>query len=345
MKIFRGTHKEIGSQIGFDYKSKGTTLGPVKIKDELFNKQKNIYKKYYPEKLEQLIAIAEAAGFDVDLFVYRNICSEIDWYREMTEGRGCTIFGVENDEGVFVGRNYDWKPGTEKYFEVFKSYNTDAFSYIGITDMDYWSKAEAKKRNLFYDIDDAINEHGLYIGLTFAYADQWNYGISPIHFNQLVAEKCKTVDEALGMFKRVPLACPKNFFIADKNGKMRVVESTSRKHEVIEPLNGILIQTNHFIHPELAKEDTLSDRSPLNNTFKRYAEALEQLTAKKQNIHEIGVEKILSKPKSEILENHRKMKTIWSLSLDMKKGIYRIYWDFEDGEKEERRLELEDRIS
>ena len=323
--------------MGLYYRDLGTTILKPEIDKKLYKNQLDLYNKFYPKKIVQLKAIAKSAGFIEEYFIYNNICSDIVWHKAMNEPqKGCTIFGLENAAGVFVGRNYDWKPGTEKHFKVFNSKNSDAFDYIGITDMDYFKKSDATKHHLFYDIDDAINEKGLYIGLTFAYHDGIQNGLSPIHMNQLIAETCATVDEALAVFNKIPLAVPKNFFIADAKGDMAVVEHAGSKYKILKPVNGILIQTNHYNDPELAKEDTVLKRNELSTTYKRYAEALEILTINKERIHQIGLERILKDPDSNILENNNKIKTIWSLSLDMKARNYRLYWNFFDGLKEDK---------
>jgi len=336
MDIYTGNHIEIGKQIGAFYKRRRTKIHKPRINHSLFKSQIVLYKHHYAQKLDQLTATAKEAGYDTNDYLYLNICSDIDWHKRMSEPqKGCTIFGVQNESGTFVGRNYDWKPGTEEYFRIFESVNQDVFNYIGITDMDYFSSKDAKTMYLYYDIDDAINEKGLYIGLTFAYHDGVGVGLSPIHMNQLVAETCSTVEEALATFERVPLAVPKNFFIADSKGDMAVIEHTGIRFKVIRPSNGILIQTNHYLDPELAQEDTVLKHNELSSTYKRYSEALEKLTFHKDNIHQIGIEKILKDPQAEILENNRRMETIWSLALDMKGQQYRIYWNFFDALREE----------
>ena len=62
---------------------------------------------------------------------------------------------------------------------------------------------------------------------------------------------------------------------------------------------------------------------------------MEELTIKKDHIHETGIEKICDRKNSEVLEEHRNMSTIWSLALDMKQKHYRLYWDLENDRREE----------
>lgn len=338
---FSGNHKEIGRRIGEYYKSKGTKPKKVVIDRKLLREQTKIYQKYFPKRLVQLEAIAKAAGFNQEEYIYSNICTFIEWHKDWSEPKkGCTIFGVENKSGVYVGRNYDWVPGDEREFEVIICKNNKANDYIGITDMDFFSVTDLKSHHLFFDIDDAINEHGLYIGLTFAYCDNYAHGLSPVDIIQLVAETCKTVSEAVELFNRVPLGVPKNYFISDKEGNMAVVEHAATKHRVIYPQNNILIQTNHYLDAELAKVDTVLTHSPHNSTFKRYARALEQLTVNKENVHQIGVHKILDLPEGGVYEDARRFRTIWSLALDVRQQSYRLYWLI-DGKVKETKLHFD----
>ena len=337
MEVYSGDHKQIGKQIGEFYRKEGTSTWASIINKKLFSSQKRIYRKYFPKKLIQLTEIAKSADFDVDNYIYNNICACIEWHQKMSEPqKGCTIFGVQNNAGTFVGRNYDWRPGTENVFRAFKCLNTDSFGYIGISDMDYLKKSDIDHHQLFYEIEDAINDQGLYIGLTFAYHDGARSGISPIHMNQLVAETCSTVNEAIKLFKKVPLAVPKNFLIADVYGNVAVIEHAATKFKVLRPINGIIIQTNHYVDNELAQEDTCLLHNRNTDTFKRYSEALNKLTHHKETVHQIGTERLVKDPDLDILENRRNIKTIWSLAMDMTGRKYRLYWNLDNDICEEK---------
>jgi len=202
-----------------------------------------------------------------------------------------------------------------------------------LTDMDV-SGAFITPKNLFYNVDDAINDKGLFIGLSFAYKDKWSYGLSCVHMIKLIVETCSTVKDSLRLFKKIPLCCPKNFFIADKNGDMAVVEHTSKRFKVLYPKNDILIQTNHYVDPELAEEDTVLIHKPTHNTFLRYYETLQKINARKEKFKLFDIIKILGDKKSCICQNHPNMKTIWSLALDMKTRRYKLYWNILGKRKE-----------
>lgn len=340
IKTFKGNFFEIGQQQGEIYKANGMSFDKVKIDPILYKNQLEVYEKHYPELLEEFRGIAKGGNFDEEKLIYNFITSEIYYYRkEFNLDKACTIFGYKTKGNLFVGRNYDWLPKTENLFQLYKFINPLKFSFIAATDGAYGAEAGLNPKNWFYNVDDAINDKGLFIGLTFAFADQWSYGISCIHMTKLIAETCATVNDAIKVFERVPLCCPKNFFIADKNGDMAIVEHTSKKFKVIYPKDDILIQTNHYIDNELAKEDTVLKRVPFHNTFIRYYETLQKINFEKDKFKLDSTIKILGKPGSYTCQNFPGIKTIWTLALDMTKRKYKIYWDI-SGERKEQELEI-----
>ena len=262
--------------------------------------------------------MADGGGYNPEELAFRFICGEILWYTDTLKiDRGCTIFGIKNGNGVFVGRNYDWEPAGARSIANHTVLNNEKNSFTAFTVDGIGSNS----------VEDAINDKGLYIGITFADNHRWSYGLSSLHICKLIAETCATVDEALAVFNKVPLCCPKNYFIADKNGDMAVVEHTSERFKVLYPKNDILIQTNHYVHPELADEDMALTDMPFTDTYLRYYEALRELNLQKENLSYPGIIRLLTKPESYIFENRPVVQTIWSLALDMKNSRYRLYWN------------------
>ena len=340
VKIFKGNFFEVGQQQGEIYKANGMNFDKVKIDPVLYKNQLEAYKKHYPELLEEFRGMASGGNFDEEKLIYDFITSEIYYYRKQFGlDKACTIFGYKTKDNLFIGRNYDWLPETEKIFEVYKVLNPKKNSFVAVTDMGIGSPATAKPEYFFYNADDAINNKGLFIGLTFANADQWSYGISCIHMTKIIAEACETVKDAIKVFEKIPLCCPKNFFIADKNGDMAIVEHTSKKFKVIYPENNILIQTNHYVDSELAKEDVVLKRVPQHNTFIRYYETLQKINQQKNKFNLNSAIKILGKPGSYTCQNFPGIKTIWTLALEMTNRKYKIYWDISE-EKKEAELEI-----
>jgi predicted choloylglycine hydrolase len=328
IKTFKGSFFEIGQQQGKIYKKNGMSFDDVKIDPVIYRNQLKVYQKYYPEFLEQLKGMAIGGDFNQEKLIYSFITNElVNYKRRFGLDKACTIFGYKDKNDLFVGRNYDWIPETEKVFEVYKIVLPKRNSYMAFSDMSLGSSTKTDPKYLSHSVDDIINDKGLFIGLTFAFCEKWSYGISFIHIINLIAETCTTVSDAIKVFEKIPICAPKNFFIADKNGNMAVVEHTSKKFKVIYPKSDVLIQTNHYIDPLLAKEDTVLKRMPFHNTFIRYYETLQKINIEKPTFNFDSIIKILGRKGSYTCQDFPTIKTIWTLGLDMKNKKYKIYWN------------------
>ncbi len=330
---FKGNYFEVGKQLGKIYKKNGMDLKEIKVDQVLLDNQKKIYQKYFPGILEELKGMNEVLKIDEDKLLFYFLAGELDWFRKSYVAKACTIFGVKNKNGLFVGRNYDWLKSTEDFFQIYKVVTPKKNKYISITDMGVYSR-KSDPSYLLYNEDDAINDKGLFIGLDFALMYNWNYGLRPAHMIKLISENCKSVDEALEIFKKVPLCYPKFFFIADKTGKMVVLEHDSKKATIRKPTNNNLIMTNHFINANLKKEDKFLIKYPKYNTKLRYEEVSQKIQAKKDDFKFSDTIEILGDPNSHTCQDKYGIRSIWSLSLEMQKKKYKLIYDLFGKRKE-----------
>ncbi len=318
---FTGNYYDIGLQHGRIYRENGLKLDKVKV-SPMLPEQIAVYKKFYPEILEELRGIAEGGNFDKEKIMSIYLCGEIHWYRQKLHIPACTIFGIKTKGDILVGRNLDWIPITKKVMEIYDRHIPGKFRFTGISDMLIGSEYDVKNKFLFHDSIDGLNEKGLYIGITFAYCDRWRHGISWRDVNKYIMENCENVDQALAVFRRIPLSIPKNFFIADTE-RMVVVEHTSEQFRVLE--SDLLIKTNHYLDPELKKEDTILKHRPAHSTYVRYYKTLQKINSYK----EINYDDLLDilKVSFQDCEFGSNIKTIWSLTLDMKNKMYEMHTD------------------
>lgn len=327
MKIFKGSFFEIGKQQGEIYRQNGLDLTSIKVNRKIVAEQLKIYKKLYPELLEEIEGIAVGGNFDKTKLLHVYLAIEIVGFANRFKmPLSCTIFGVKNNNGTFVGRNLDWLPITEKVMEPYKREAEGCYKILAVSDMFIGSPSDVKHKFLLYDAIDVINEKGLFVGITFAYGNTWSYGLSWKELTRIIGERCATVDEALDIFKNIPVSVPKNFFIADKKGNMAVVEHNSDKYRVVYPKDDVLIQTNHYLNPELSKIDRVLVETPFHNTFIRYYETLQKVNLVKNNFQLLDVIKILGNSNFYVCQNHE-IRTIWTLALDMERRKYKLYTD------------------
>lgn len=293
-------------------------------------RQLKIYQKFYPELIDETIAMAEHLHRPAEFLLYEYLASFVDFQRQRVQrhDHGCTIFAVRENGKVFVGRNYDWLPEAREFFERYDINITGAHRYFAFTDEGVWGRHIGKRSRDFY-VEDIINEHGLYAGLTASKIDKWNYGLSPSHLLRYVAEHCQTTRQALNAFARIPCAVPKNFLIADATGHLATVEHTSRSHVIIHPdAQGILIQTNHCIDPKLKSIDHVLQHNACPTTYVRYDEAQLLIREQLPNFQFTDIWRILRQ--SHYVYNSD---TIWSLALELTEQRFNVYYDTATGQK------------
>lgn len=357
---FRGTRQELGEFNGGRLRTNHHDFFSH-IDEPLLKKQLKIYERYYPELVDQVIATAEAAKVDTNCLLYEELASFVaNQKRRITRPHGCTIFAVHENGKTYVGRNYDWLPAARDFFEQYQLDISGCYKYFAFSDEGVWYGHTGKNQRKMY-AEDVINEHGLYIGLTFAYIDKWNYGLAPTHFLNLIAEKCSTTRQALNIFAKVPCAVPKNFLIADAKGDLAVVEHAATNYEVVRPetflskseeklqvgstrgktreidtitetnLGKILVHTNHCLSPKLAEIDKIKIKNHSPDSFVRYEETMLLMKNQLPNFQFTDIWRILRN--SHYVYNSD---TIWSLALELSEQRFNIYCDTAQGQKQQK---------
>jgi predicted choloylglycine hydrolase len=342
VEIFKAKNSfELGGQLGKIYKKNGRTVDYVKINHDVYARQLKIYQKYFPNFLEELEGIAAAGDYDQDKLNYSFIGASVESL--MSKPRymrtSCSIFGFKKGNDLFVGRNYVWLPETEKAFKVYKILNKSAYSYVSVSDMGIYKKRTALADRSYLPID-AINEKGLFVGLTASLNNDWAFGLSSTHIIKLITENCKNVADAIKVFKTVPLNCAKNFFMADAGGNMAVIEHFSGLNvKVLYPKDDLLIKTNHYTDPAFAEKDKILAYRPSNTTYIRYYEALREVNLRRDTFTQNDIPKILNRKGSYLLQNAPTSRSIWTLSLNMTKRKYALYYDL-FGKKKSLKLKI-----
>lgn len=301
--------------------------------EETLRQQLKIYEKYYPELVVELSAAAESLGYDRMVLLYEDLASFVDAQKRRAKvmqqpTEGCTIFALHENGKTFVGRNYDWLPEARNFFQRYLFEIDGAYKYFGFSDEDVWGRHVGKRSRKIH-CEDAINEHGLYIGLTFAHIAKWGYGLSPGHMIRCIAEHCRTTRQALNVFAKIPCAVPKNFLIADADGDIAAVEHAARSYEVVRPdKDGLLVQTNHCLAPQLQKMDLVGKCHPASDTFLRCEEAKYLVKEQLPGFQFTDLWRILRS--SHYVYNEE---TIWSLALELNTQRFNIYYDTALGQK------------
>ena len=330
---FRGTRQEFGQYYGLRLKEFHHNFFRH-TNAETLRKQLKIYEKFYPELVQEKLAAAEIHHQDPQYLLYEDFAAPVDSQRRRAKQNrhidvdACTIFAIRENGKVFVGRNYDWLPEAREFFECYDISIEGANRYFAFSDESTWGRHVGRRSRKVY-AEDAINEYGLYIGLTASKIAKWNYGLTPSHLIRYIAEHCKTTRQALNVFAKMPCAVPKNFLIADATGNLAVVEHASRNYEVLRPdPTGVIIQTNHCLAPKLQHIDQAGKVNPRTDSFLRYQEASYLIREQMPNFQFTDLWRILRQ--SHYVYNED---TIWSLALELSEQRFNIYYDTAMGQK------------
>ena len=223
---FGGTHYEIGFRWGFLLlRHKNIILNhiPFQITQERIDFALScipIYKKYFPEILDEIQGIADGQACSVQM-----LQAVLFSMYAMPPSCNCSCFAVINDNRAILGRNSDFLTDLEKLnLNVIYKFTADAYSFTGNT-------------TAFVEMEDGVNQRGLAAGLTSV----WGVRIRPgFHVGLLLRwllERCGTVEEALAAIRTLPLGSPFTLTLADAGGSVAVAEYDGMRLAVEQPRN------------------------------------------------------------------------------------------------------------
>ena len=304
---FTKSHYEAGLKYGKILAKNNINLpNKIKISKERENFAKKcipIYKKIFPEIIEEIKGISEALNID-----YKSICYFLFSMYAFTFENKCSALAFKTDNEIILAKNSDFLIDIEKYSDSTYYKLNNSYSFIGNT-------------TAFIEMEDGINDKGLSCALTFVYPTKINYGLNAGMIIRYILEKCSTLKEALIFLKEIPISSSQNIIIADKNGSIALIESNYDKLEIIE--NEYVFTSNHFESETMKKYNTnLNDDIYSHERYNTLKEAL------KNYKHHLYFSKNLMSGKYGFLcQYNRKtsdIDTIWSSIYSLKeKSIYR----------------------
>lgn len=240
---FRGTHYEIGFRWGsLLLKHKNIILNniPFEITKERIDFALScipIYKKYFPEILDEIQGIAD--GQKCSIQILQAILFSM---YTMPPACNCSCFAIKNDNRIILGRNSDFLTDVEKLnLNVIYRFNADSYSFTGNT-------------TAFIEMEDGVNEHGLAIGLTSVYPCDKIAGFNAGLLLRYFLEKCKNIQEVISCLRFLPISSAQTFTLADTTGNIAVIECNAKRTEIIHSINKkipFVCATNIFHHPNM----------------------------------------------------------------------------------------------
>ena len=271
--------------------------------------KKNIKKpiqQLLPHQYERMMALSKAAEIKKGI-IFGGHFIEImsgdpkSLYKNPPVQACSMIFAIPDatlDKSMIFGRNYDF-PNVLQPFQVVREESPD----IGYKNLNFTQYP-------LIGCHMGINEKGLAIG--YNYGRSWKKepldfrlkGVPGSFIVQEVLETCATTQEAFDFitkFKGRANGC--HFGLMDTSGNTCVIETTSTRHAIRRPEDGILAHTNHYQTKEL-KDANLPDYvrfkmddmdiSPLESPIRRYKREIELLKKYNSQITMDTIKSILS---------------------------------------------------
>ncbi|KIL37823.1 hypothetical protein SD70_30420 [Gordoniibacillus kamchatkensis] len=223
-EIGRITAQKGGSLLGIE--------GQLSAEQRKFAEQcRDIVQRIYPEMME------EFAGYAAALQLEEN---DLLWHYTLGVEGGCSGIAVQLPEGIVVARNYDFY-----YFEnrrhLIYTRPDRGYAHIGMHE------------GLIGGRFDGLNEKGLYVSFNGAgqHPDPAVPGISFHLIVRYLLEKCADAKEAKEFLLSVPVKEAKSYFVVDQTEAF-VAEVHPENRAIREMQNGLLVVTNHFVHPAMS---------------------------------------------------------------------------------------------
>ena len=210
-----------------------------------------------PELLEECDGIAQGAGLELTDVLIINARYELLFLdgsrapRPGVAGAECTLFGVgggrTEDGAPIIGQNVDLGADARPFWILLDVAPTGAPRVLTVTMAGMLAQ-------------EGINDAGLALCGSMVRSGGWGAGLPTRKFLRRQVLEQRTVAEALRKILSIPRrASSHNLLLADEHS-MVDVETTAREVRVLEPAEGTLAHTNHYLHDEnLSWNDGLGD--------------------------------------------------------------------------------------
>lgn len=269
LQTFSGTHYEIGIQQGHaisellhkaleqipnlqTVKILKPRLLPTSLFFALAKRQaakqlgKDIY-QYYPKQAQRLRGIAKGAGVDQQTVLFLQSIEllitirESDYYLQACTSLGFNPQRTSTGETI-IAKNFDYPNEFAPYHLTCHTKLAEGYQTLGCT------------MAPLPGILDGMNEHGLTVTYNLAYTTDRPKYFTPLSLVlQEMLETCKNTNEAIRFITRAKRAGNALLMLADNESNLKAVELSSNHAVIREMRNNQIINTNHYLAPEMQK--------------------------------------------------------------------------------------------
>lgn len=169
-------------------------------------------------------------------------------------------------------------------------------------------------------MEDGVNEDGLAVGLTFLYPTVRKPGLHAGLLVRYLLEHCQDVPEAIKALKHLTISSMQTLTLADKSGRIAVVECNCEEVEVLYPnKENFLAATNHLQSNKMCCYQT---RIPdMIHSQERLKTVQNACLNKKEEIDIEWLKKLFSGQMGFLCQYQPEegMDTLWSVIYDLKR--------------------------
>ncbi len=227
-----------------------------------------LFEEYAKQQLDEICGVADGAEVAFADALLVNVRGEVA--RDVS-GDGCTSFALAPNTtasgvGALLGQNCDVDPEMDPLWVVLHILPDDGPQILMLT---------------FGGLIGyhGINELGVAHGANSVSVGRWQKGLPHYPFKRLLLEQ-SDIASCITLARRIHFCSAANYVLADGNGDvvdLEIVPEQKGVH-VIEPSEGVVVHTNHFLHPDLLSQDQLRHELP-DSTGR--LERFRELTARK----------------------------------------------------------------
>lgn len=229
-----------------------------------------IIERVNPDYHAAMLGVAEGSGFPFEELAALNARYEILYHQfgVTTSDDGCTAIVISPEISasghLLLGQNWDWIPqvqGAVLHTRDPDGMETMSFTEAGIVGGKIGLNSEG--------LGLAIN------GLTST-ADHWSRLKKPFHVRCYEILRRQDVETAADVLAAEARSCSTSFMIPHKSGRAICIEAAPDTLRFLEPDDGKIIHTNHFLDPSiLGVVEHPVDRMQSRYRYERFTELLQ----------------------------------------------------------------------
>lgn len=325
---FKGDHYEMGVKRGKIFKKSQISF-PLQLDDfqlEHGRRSEEILRAFFPEVCEEVKGVSDTAGIDYLQFVSWMLCMGCCMYNleknVPVEIRGCTAFAYVRGGRIIYGRNNDLPPYLQdgSKSEIYSPKNGNRFNIT---------------TSSFINGEEGVNEHGLAVAMTFVMTrlEKIQPGFNSCFLVRYLLEKAKDTEQAVTLLMNLPTASNCNILLADRNGRMVVVECAPSVKKIREAVkidhDRIVCTVNRFISEEMAAYDDTGGND--YDSCRRYKVVIDSFASGKIKEDYIETTQQLLKGDFGFMCQYDKepdFETVWSSIFDLESlAVYRAEGD------------------